>query len=623
MNGTVCHKNDLNNIESLQPVTDLSQDNYNVRFYKIDLSVSDSSIYISGSTLIRFEVTVQQTSNIVFDFVDNYKIDSVMTDHTKTDFESDSEKMIVHLSDAGVLGQLIDVEIYYHGRGYTKGNETGIYNRIASGYGSYTWTLSEPFSARNWFPCKQILTDKADSAWVFITTDSTLRAGSNGVLTNTVNLPGGKVRYEWKTRHPIAYYLISMAVGRYDDYSFYVRDSLNGDSIPVVNYIYPESYLQQNKSNIDETANFLIFFSKIYGPYPYADEKYGHCMAPIGGAMEHQTMTTLGDFGYTLVAHELSHQWFGDYVTCSDWQDIWINEGFASYSEYLALEELDSKESAMAWMANAHNFAMQDDSGSVYVPAKDTLNEDRIFDYYLSYKKGAAILHMIREEVGNDEIFFSILRNFLSVYKNKNASGADFKNFLEQKTGRNFDNFFNQWYYGEGYPHLKISWLYKNDSLFIYSLQETSSAKTPLFDLLMPFKIIFADGTDTTLMFRQTSNYQEFSAHLPTTISNLIFDPDQWLLAKIDKFSYITENDTVPRIFTVTPNPVKTELNIWFKDEPSSYDIRLVDISGKIIYTYNSTDRLSVIDIKNFHEGVYILLIIIDNKMYSTKIVKI
>ena len=124
-------------------------------------------------------------------------------------------------------------------------------------------------------------------------------------------------------------------------------------------------------------------------------------------------------------------------------------------------------------------------------------------------------------------------------------------------------------------------------------------------------------------MFRQTSNYQEFSAHLPTTISNLIFDPDQWLLAKIDKFSYITENDTVPRIFTVTPNPVKTELNIWFKDEPSSYDIRLVDISGKIIYTYNSTDRLSVIDIKNFHEGVYILLIIIDNKMYSTKIVKI
>ena len=598
-----------------------SKDNYDVVFYKLDLAASDTSIYISGSALIKVRVVVQQIKNVSFDLVDNYVVDSVFVNNLSAVFQHDSDVISIELPEDFFREQLIDLMVYYHGKGYDSLEVDGIYNRIAEPYGRYTFTLTEPFSAKYWFPCKQIPTDKADSSYVFITTDSILKAGSNGILENIVELPDGKLRYEWKSRHPIAYYLISMAVGRFVDYSFYVYDELHDDSILVMNYVYPDSYLVKNKSAIDETANFLIFFSKIFGPYPYADEKYGHCLVPLGGGMEHQTMTTLGSFSYLLVAHELAHQWFGDYVTCSTWQDIWINEGFASYAEYLALENLDSKESATGWMENAHNYAKHYNTGSIFVPDKDTLDADRIFDYLLSYKKGAAIIHMIRQEVGDDSEFFRILRDFLAMYKNSNASGEDFKNLLELETGKEFDNFFNQWYYGEGYPHFNITWSTRNDTLVIYSRQETTSSTTPLFNTLMQFEVSYLNGEDTVIAFRQLGNYQEFRENLSGKISNLIFDPHKWLLAEVDSFGYIDENQN--SLFTVSPNPVTSELTVLFKDEPGNYAVRLVDLSGKTIYVTKGSDKYAIINLNAYQKSTYILLIEIDNKLYSTKIIKI
>ncbi len=601
--------------------TGYPKDLYDVVFYKIDLSASDTSIYISGSALIMVKAVVQQINEISLDLVNNYVVDSVLVNDATATFQHDSDIISVELPEASYRDQILNLVVYYHGKGYDSVEVTGIYNRAADPYGRYTFTLTEPFSAKYWFPCKQIPTDKADSAYIFITTDSTLKAGSNGILENIVPLPDGKLRYEWKTRHPIAYYLISMAVGRYVDYSFYVYDELYDDSILVMNYVYPDPCLEQNKNQIDETGNFLKFFSEIFGPYPYADEKYGHCLVPLGGGMEHQTMTTLGNFSYLLVAHELAHQWFGDYVTCSAWQDIWINEGFASYAEYLALENLDSKESAMEWMENAHHYAKMNHTGSVFLPEKDTLNANRIFNYALSYKKGAAIIHMIRQEVGDDNEFFRILRDFLATYQNSNASGEDFKYFLESQTGKEFDSFFDQWYYGEGYPQFNISWSTRNDTLIIYSLQETSSNATPLFNTLMPFKITYFDGTDTVITFRQLGNYQEFRDNIPRRISNLRFDSDQWLLADIDSFGYITDNPK--NLFTVLPNPVRDKLTILFKDEPGKYIIRLVDLSGKVISSTEGTDKYAVMDFKAYQKSPYILLIIIGNNLYSTKVIKI
>ena len=203
----------------------------------------------------------------------------------------------------------------------------------------------------------------------------------------------------------------------------------------------------------------------MFGTYPFISEKYGHCVAPLGGGMEHQTMTTLANFNFLLVAHELAHQWFGDYVTCGSWQDIWINEGFASYAEYIACQYLQSQTNADLWMADAQTYVKSETDGSVFVPEAFSTDEERIFDYRLSYKKGAAIIHMIRGELQNDSLFFSILRDYLDRYKNDVATGEDFKEVLEEKSGRDFTAFFNQWFYGEGYPSITVNWKHEQDTL--------------------------------------------------------------------------------------------------------------------------------------------------------------
>ena len=159
----------------------------------------------------------------------------------------------------------------------------------------------------------------------------------------------------------------------------------------------------------------ITSFSRLLMDYPFSEEKYGHAMAPMGGGMEHQTMTTLQDFGFFLVAHELAHQWFGDHITCGNWQDIWINEGFASYMEYVAAQELLGQEAADGWMTNAMSVAKSRTRGSVFVPEEGVEDEYRLFDYALSYKKGAILLHMIRYELDDDDLFFGALRQYLGL----------------------------------------------------------------------------------------------------------------------------------------------------------------------------------------------------------------
>ncbi len=179
-------------------------------------------------------------------------------------------------------------------------------------------------------------------------------------------------------------------------------------------------------------------------------------MAPMGGGMEHQTMTTLHDFSFYLVAHELAHQWFGDFITCGNWQDIWINEGFASYLEYVAAQELLGQAAADEWMANAMSIALRETSGSVYVPEERVDDTYRLFDYGLTYKKGATLLHMIRFILDDDALFFSTLKVYLEAYGNGLATGADFQEILESESGMDFSCFFDQWYYGEGFPEVQM-----------------------------------------------------------------------------------------------------------------------------------------------------------------------
>jgi aminopeptidase N len=585
-------------------------DKYDVTFYFLDLNVENNTVALSGSVTIKAISTVAALDTFAFELVSAMTIDSVFVDGIKRTFQHTNDLAKVSLPSPISAGTLFTVKVYYQGTPPSGQGFSGIFTDSSATYHKkVTWTLSEPYSAKEWWPTKQDLSDKADSVWVFLTTSPENKAGSEGLLTGVTEMPGGKVRYEWKSHYPIDYYLISFAVADYQDYSLYAHPAGTSDSILIQNYIYnTPNCLIDNKVGIDETAAFLELFSDLFGPYPFSNEKYGHCLSEMAGAMEHQTMTTTGSFGFGPVAHELGHMWFGDKVTCADWSDIWINEGFATYADYLAHHFLSSPFYDSLWLKLVTTSVISEPGGSVYVPAEELGNVNRIFDERLTYRKGALLLHMIRFELQNDDLFFHVLKTFIDEYGDSVATGDNFRDWLGFVTGRDFTGFFSQWYYGEGYPIYDIAWYQGNDTLSLTSTQTTSTNVTTLFKMLVPYRLVFKDGTDTTLLLYQDANLQSYKIRVNKTIDSIEFDPEQWIIHKLNSISLGLEETENPLHFTMGPNPARGYLRI-FLSHPSDklYNLSISDLAGRKILSLTMGNKEGIIDISRLSTGIYLV----------------
>lgn len=590
---------------------------YDVNFYFLDVSVERNSTDISGVVEIHATVTANQIDTFFFEIKHYMTIDSITINGIPHTAIHDSNLVKVPLiASLGQNGSVVS-EIFYHGSPASAGFFGGITSDTVATWGNVvTWTLSEPYNAINWWPCKQDLKDKADSTWIFITTDTSNLAGSNGLLTQVQNLGNGKHRFEWKSHHPIDYYLISLAVSDYQEYNIYAHPANYNDSILIQNYIYNDSvFLNSAQSDINMTVDFIELLSDLYGLYPFADEKYGHCIAPLGGGMEHQTMTTLGNFGFFLTCHELGHQWFGDNVTCASWQDIWINEGFATYTEILCAEYLQSQAAAESRIVDKQNNAMSAPDGSVYVPFNEINDVGRVFSGRLSYRKGASIIHMLRFEMNNDTVFFNTLKTFQQTFKDSVATGDDFKMIAENVSGMNLNDFFNQWYYGEGFPTFNILWYQAQDSLYLSSYQSTSTTTTPLFKMSYELKFNFSGGGSTTKRFFQSDSANYHAIYMPFSISSIEMDPNNWNLdgpANIAAGINFKELNT----FTIFPNPSSDIINLQFANEKPK-EIQIHTISGSILYSETSSSGIHQLDISNLSKGVYIIRVI-EEKGYSS-----
>lgn len=574
-------------------------DNYDVCFYFIDLNATNQNKTISGKASIKAKVVGQQLSEVMLQLVSSLTVDSVFVNGQNFAFTHTNDEIHVILPTAIDVDQYFTTDVYYHGTS----SGIGIKNGQSPSWGAkITWTLSESYHAMDWFPCKQELTDKADSAWIFITCPNTLKVGSNGLLKNTVSLPNNMVRYEWKTYYPIDYYLISFTISDYQEHIQYAHPQGYNDSILIQHYVYNNSgYLPYYQAQIDNTKPFVELLSDLYGLYPYAQEKYGHCTAPIGGGMEHQTMTTLSSFSFELIIHELGHQWFGDYVTCANWQDIWVNEGFATYTYYLGQQYLMTQNDADNWMVGVHNDIMAQPNGSIYIPFNDVNDENRIFDYRLTYEKGAAIIHTIRHIINNDSIFFGLLKGFLQQHAYSTAIGDDFKNYANTYTGIDFNTFFDEWYYGEGYPTYSIIWNQVNDTIH-FSLNSVSSAPsiTPFFHL--PVEIKFSNGIqDTIIRFEHQFNNQNFSAYLPFQATQLSIDPNNYIVNKVGTIISSTENLDFPQT-NIYPNPAFDKLFVSYHENETNF--KIMDLFGRTIINSKTKGEISISELKS---GIYII----------------
>jgi aminopeptidase N len=598
---------------------------YDVNYYKLNLNMTNTSTTLSGYAEMK-ATAISAIDTILYELFSNLNISSVTLNGANVPFTRTGSAVKI----AGNLapGASFLIRTNYSGTPPTaQTNPLGGYgmsNASSPSWGNeVVWSLSEPFCAYEWWPCKQSLTDKADSCDVFITVPNSCKAGSNGVLTQVVNLGNGSSRYEWKHRHPIDYYLISVAVAEYVEYNVYANPPGAPAPILIQNYIYNNPQTLPNfQADIDETVDFMELFYDLYGPYAFEDEKYGHCMAPFSGGMEHQTMTTQGFFNPTLTAHELGHQWWGDYVTCASWCDIWVNEGFASYSEQIMLENLYPGQEVQN-MQSVHNNVMSQIGGSVWV--LDSLNESRIFSGRLTYDKGAAIVHMMRYMLNDDQLFYATLQNFLSSKAFGTAFGIDVRDAFAQASGINFTPFFDQWYFGEGFPTYSVQWKQLgNDALVQISHTSSKPNVTPTFTNPIDLKFVRPGNSDTTIRFNVTSNTNVFQINGIGNINNSIsIDPQNWVL---NQNGNITMNpllslDDLNEVVGMEVYPNPTHEVLYVKNIPNNSSYKIYDMFGKLQSTgeFNSSNSLNINHLKS---GTYLMVLEAPNANYRKSFVK-
>ncbi len=602
---------------------------YDQHFIFLDIAMNNTSTTVSG--MAGLEATARENlDSALLELHPFLLITQIRVNNIPTPFSRVSN--VVKVPVNVLQGQNFKIEVDYSGTPPTAGTNpfggSGLTNASSPSWGNQvTWSLSESYSAYEWFPCKQSLKDKADSSSVKVTVPNACKAGSNGLLENVVDLGNGTTRYEWMNRHAIDYYLISVAVAQYVEYNVYANPTGAPNPILIQNYIYnnPQT-LPYFQSDIDETVDFLELYSDLFGMYPFADEKYGHCMAPLSGGMEHQTMTTQGYFEKSLTAHELAHQWFGDNVTCASWTDIWVNEGFASYAEYIMLENLYAGNEVQD-MQDRHDNIMSQPGGSVWV--LDSLNEGAIFSSRLVYDKGAAIVHSMRFALNDDNAFYQGLQDYQNDFADSTAYATDIQNAWENASGVSLNNYFSEWYYGEGYPTYSAKWNTIGGNL-IFQISQTVSkpSVTPMFTNDLEVKFTRNGAPDTII--RVAVNAMQNQYVIPgmgnvTSINKI--DPNNWIINKVGTIQYdgalvSLDENLLANDFNIYPNPLNGEnLQITVNDD-QEYTVIIYATNGKQLL--NQTFKNQVQLNFDYAQGSYILeLKSKDGRIANRKLLKL
>ncbi|MEZ4801676.1 MAG: M1 family aminopeptidase [Gelidibacter sp.] len=577
--------------------------NYDVTYHRLELNVNPTQAQISGDVTTYFEAK-SPMSQITFDLANNMSVSQVLQRGNPLAFSQNAnDELVITLPSIQNTGVLDSLTISYSG------------NPVSSGFGSFEvsihngkpvlWTLSEPYGAKAWWPCKQDLIDKVDAIDVYITSPQFNPSGDEYIAVSNGLEQGQEINGASKTTHyrhqyPIPAYLVAIAVTNYAVYSHTVPN--NGNPFEVVNYVYPEN-LASAQNSTPVTVDIINLYASLFEEYPFANEKYGHAQFGWGGGMEHTTVSFMGSFGRSLIAHELGHQWFGDKVTCGSWKDIWLNEGFASYLEGLTIENLDGNSSFRNWKQQTINSITSQPNGAVYLTNTDTLSVNRIFNGRLSYDKGAMMIHMLRKKLG-DATFFQGVQNYLSDpdHAYGYAKSEDFISIMEATSGEDLSEFFNDWLYHQGYPTYNIQWYQPNSTQISVRISQTQSdPSVSFFEVPVPLRILGTQGEVMDIVLDNTANLEMFTRTVNFTVSDVIFDPEFDIISRDTTLELNVDEEALDLPFVMFPNPASQNVYIQKPESMQIQEVRVYDALGQLL---SQRPYQPIMDVSAFSTGM-------------------
>nr|MDQ3301086.1 M1 family metallopeptidase [Myxococcota bacterium] len=497
---------------------------------------------VSGTATLRCAAIASGARVIELDAVE-LTIDSVTVGGEPATFRHDGKKLRVELAKPLAAGAELVIAVAYHGvprRGlYFIGPDDGYPDKPVQ-----AWTQGQDEDSRYWFPCIDTPNEKATSE-VKVTVPAHLFALSNGVLVTDVTI-GARRTLHWRLDVPHSCYLVTLAVGDFSAIETRWRD------VPVVYYVERGKEAAAERT-LARTPEMLELFSKRFGvAYPYPRYSQVFVADFIFGGMENTSATTLTDsvlideraaLDYdidSLVAHELAHQWFGDLVTCRDWGESWLNEGFATYAEYIWREHHEGRDAADLELEDWAEMYFGEDSNRYRRTIATKLYDEPIdiFDHHL-YDKGGRVLHMLRHFLG-DDAFFGALAHYLGKHRHSVVESRDLARAVEEATGKNLDWFFSQWVIdGAGHPDLEVAirWdLERRLAIVTVDQKHKVDARTPLFRI--PTRVRFRIGErDVDLPLEIVEPRHVFHLALEAEPTQAIFDPGRVVLAstRVDK----------------------------------------------------------------------------------------
>src|SRR5574341_144289 len=569
-------------------VADLTHD-YDVIKYILEIRLCPNEIIykLKGHATLQVKSTLYNLSTLSLDLA-GLVVDSCKVNSRLINFIRVNDKLNLGLDRAYAPGEYFSAEIFY--RGYPMSGLYLGYNK----YGSLTYyTHTEPDRAKYWFPCYDQPSDKA-LAEIICTAPSGNEVVSNGSLVNITNNPDNTVTYLWQENYPIATYLISLAVTNYAQIKDYV--SLHGTEVPLSYWVYPQDSAKA-AYDFDRVPEMLSLFSELFGDYPFENEKFSIAQAGFSGGMENQTCVSWGfpiEGSYAneaIIAHEISHHWWGDLVTIADFGNMWLKEGLAVYCEAVWKERFYGWDRLKGHMQGLEYWVITDSLGSVSYPIYNPPAQ-YLFGKAV-YRKGAWVMHMLRRVIGDDK-FFPGLRAYAQKYAYSTASTEQFKNAMEQQSGQDLDQFFSQWVYSPNFPKYKWSWVYTYlEGKYHLDLSLTQEQTSPLF-YSMPVDFDLTNPTGKSrLSLYNSSRYQSYSFVSGAQPVSLTFDPDGWLLGIQSQASYPALPGDLNQDGLVRLSDIIFLVNMLFNQGPKPSPVALADVDGSCSVTLSDVIYLT------------------------------